>query len=120
MGKDEFINWWLQTEYGSQSEYQKKIRWDAKRSSSTWKNYDQVAHHISGEPKVMCRRCGKDFTHPHQHANGTNSMKRHFEANKCKRAGDRAAKQQSIQQSMEFAVGLTIPYYIYQDIINLE
>jgi hypothetical protein len=113
MSKNDFINWWLQTEYGSLSDHRKKIRWDAKRSSSAWDNYDQVAHHVSGEPRIMCRRCGKDFPHPHQHANGTNSMKRDYEANKCRRAGNSAVKQQTIQQSIEFAVCYIISYNIY-------
>jgi hypothetical protein len=43
MSKNDFINWWLQTEYGrlgSQLDNQKKIRWNAKRSSSAWDNYN--------------------------------------------------------------------------------
>lgn len=104
MSKAEFITWWLQTQFGSRLDQQKKIRWDAKRSSPSWKNYDQVAHCVTGEPKIICRRCGKDFPHPHSHSNGTNSMKRHYEANKCQKAASDAAKQQSIHQSMEFAV----------------
>jgi hypothetical protein len=40
MSKNDFINWWLQIEYGGQLDHQKKIRWDAKRSSSAWDNYN--------------------------------------------------------------------------------
>ncbi|RHZ50298.1 uncharacterized protein CDV56_100590 [Aspergillus thermomutatus] len=103
MSKEEYISWWIQTQYASIEDQRKKIRWDGKRSSDAWKNFNQVAHHISGQPKVMCRRCGTVLPHPHEHSNGTNSMKRHYTGEKCRRAANNAAEQQSIQQSLAFA-----------------
>lgn len=103
MTKDEFILWWLQTQYASQPD-RKRIRWDSKHSSDNWKNFDQVAHHATGEPMVMCRRCGKTLPHPQQTANGTNSMRRHFAAGKCRQAGNDVSRQRSIQQSIDHAV----------------
>lgn len=103
MTKEDFIIWWLQTQYMSMED-QKKIRWEGKRSSDVWQHFVQVAHHISGEPKVMCQRCGNILPHPHEHLNGTNSMKRHYASEKCLKAAKDASKQRNIQQSFQSAV----------------
>jgi hypothetical protein len=69
----------------------------------------------------MCQRCGKDFPHPHQHANSTNSIKRHYKANKCQCTGNNTLKQQNIQQSMKFIVYYIISYnlYLYTNLYQL-
>jgi hypothetical protein len=104
MGKDEFVIWWLQTQYASQQDQRKKIRWNAKHHSDVWKHFDQVAHHTSGEPKVMCRRCGRILDHPQHTMNGTTSMKRHLEGGICQKTANNAARQRNIQVSMQDAV----------------
>jgi hypothetical protein len=70
----------------------------------------------------MCQRYGKNFPHPHQHANGTNSIKRHYKANKYQRAGNSTLKQQNIQQSIEFTVYYIISYnlYLYTNLYQLD
>ncbi|KAJ5264775.1 hypothetical protein N7505_007568 [Penicillium chrysogenum] len=45
----EWVDWWLQTDYGQKS----KLSWDSNRSSNIWSNFDQVAHTKDGAPKVM-------------------------------------------------------------------
>ena len=69
MTKEEFIIWWLQTQYPSVEDQRKKIRWEGKRSSDVWQHFNQVAHHISGQPKAMCQRCGNILPHPQFHMN---------------------------------------------------
>jgi hypothetical protein len=103
MNKDDFVVWWIQTQYPN-NDHNKKIDWEAKKKSPYWESYDQVAHHITGEPQVMCRRCGKIIPHPQQTSNGTNSMKRHLEGAKCAKAAHDSRRQQNIQDSLQFAV----------------
>jgi hypothetical protein len=113
MHKDDFIIWWLQTECSTKTgPNQKRMRWDTKHSADIWQHFDQVAHHITGEPMVMCRRCGKTLPHPQKTANGTNSMKRHFEAGKCVQAGNSATRQQTLQQSIKYAVYINLLSFI--------
>ncbi|KAJ5557753.1 hypothetical protein N7513_003339 [Penicillium frequentans] len=51
--KQEFIKWWQTTMHGSEPDTQHNIRWEAKHISDAWKNFDQVAHHITGEPMTI-------------------------------------------------------------------
>lgn len=51
MTKDDFVSWWLQTDFGQK----KRIRWDARQQSDVWKHFDQVAKANNGAPKVMCK-----------------------------------------------------------------
>lgn len=96
MSKNEFINWWLQTQNGSQPDLQRRIRWNAKRISDAWKHFDQVAHHISGELMIMCRLCGVTLPHLNRTANGTNTMKRHPEIEKCRKAAKDSSRQRTL------------------------
>jgi hypothetical protein len=106
MSKDDFLHWWLETQFGNaQSEKKKKIHWDgARHISDIWKHFDQVAHHVTGEPKVMCRKCGKIMDHPNHTLNGTNSLRRHCKGDFCQRATNKVAKQPDIKQLMRSAV----------------
>jgi hypothetical protein len=36
MSKDDFIRWWLQTDFGSKKELQDIIHWDGKKSLLYW------------------------------------------------------------------------------------
>ncbi|KAJ5300236.1 hypothetical protein N7508_007519 [Penicillium antarcticum] len=104
MSKEQFIAWWLQTQYATVEGNGKRINWKSKHSSEVWDNFDQVAHQLTGEAKVMCRRCGKVLPHPQEKGDGTNSMKRHLGSNSCRRVTSDQSQQQGIQQSFEFAV----------------
>ena len=95
---------WLQTQYATVEGNDKRINWKSKHSSEVWENFDQVAHQLTGEAKVMCRRCGKILPHPQEKGDGTNSMKRHLGSNSCRRVTSDQSQQQGIQQSFEFAV----------------
>lgn len=101
--KQEFIKWWQTTMHGSEPDTQHNIRWEAKHISDAWKNFDQVAHHITGEPMVMCRLCGTILPHPHHKKSGTNTMKRHASSEKCRKGAKSPATQQTIQATMKHA-----------------
>lgn len=111
--KDKFIEWWRTTIHGSEAEIQVKIQWDAKHISDAWKHFDQVAHHITGEPMVMCRLCGITLPHPHRKQSGTNTMKRHPNSDKCQKGAKSSSMQQSIQQTMQHAVVCLINLAIF-------
>ena len=103
MSKNEFVKWWLQTDFGAKSECRKSVRWDAKRKKSeTWSHFDQVAHYITGEPKVLCQRCKQIMPHPLHTGQGTTSMGRHFAGKTCQ--GATGSHQQDIEQSLQCMV----------------
>src|SRR5271156_4146061 len=93
MNRQDFIEWWIQTQHGGElnklnTEEKEKVKWDGDGlSSDVWQHFHQVAHKNTGEPKVMCKRCGKILNHPHSSGHGTNAMKRHWEKTKaCNKA----------------------------------
>ncbi|KAG0152748.1 hypothetical protein PDIDSM_2553 [Penicillium digitatum] len=61
MSHNDFVDWWLETDYGRKS----KLKWDSNRHTEIWNSYHQVAQGIDGAPKVMCKRCGKILEHPY-------------------------------------------------------
>ena len=92
MSHNDWVEWWLQTDYGSKSD----IRWDSNHQSAVWTSFDQVAHGTNGAPKVMCKRCGMILEHPSNLASkdeskrqrqGTSTMAKHLKSAGCQRAG---------------------------------
>jgi hypothetical protein len=101
MTKDDFVNWWLHTQYGSKPEA-KRVSWDKTGySSDMWPFFDQIAHSSTGQPKVICKQCNKMYDHPTYTTNGTNGPRRHWKKGKCKPE----AKQANIQQLLQQTVG---------------
>lgn len=76
---NDFVLWWLQTEFSSKPTPEWH-HWDTKYHSKEWANFDQIAHYQTGEPMIMCKRCGKILPHPQQNAGGINSIKQYFAA----------------------------------------
>jgi len=92
MTHTEWVDWWLQTDFGMK----KKIHWDSSHQAEIWSKFDQVAHAIDGAPKVMCKNCGQILEHPyilHTRAadqkaqyHGTSSMSKHIKSAACQKA----------------------------------
>lgn len=105
MSKKEFLEWWFETQSGASQSQQskgKKIQWDGVGyHSKAWAKFDQVAHYITGEPKAMCKQCGRIIDHPNRSSNGTSALWRHLKADKCQQYAAGAMKQSTIQQSMQ-------------------
>jgi hypothetical protein len=85
----EWVDWWLQTDYGSKS----KIHWDSGRHSEIWSSFHQVAQITDGAPSVMCKRCGRVLKHPYsvrpgsdKGYQGTSTMAKHLKTTDCQRA----------------------------------
>jgi hypothetical protein len=98
MTKNDFVNWWLNTDFGSKPEA-KRIHWDKQGYlSDVWSHFDQVAHPSTGQPKVMCKQCGKLLDHPNFTKNGTNALRRHWRKGNCKPAPKQSGIKQIIQQ----------------------
>jgi hypothetical protein len=104
MYKKDFLEWWLQTAGASPLPPVHKVNFEAKYTSTAWDNFDQVAHHITGKPMALCRRCGKALPHPSGTSNGVNSLARHFKSKSCQKASDNTTIQQNIQESLQLAV----------------
>jgi hypothetical protein len=52
MNKEQFVDWWIQTQSGH-SEHQSTF-WDRKgQRAGIWADFEQVAHFVTGQPKVM-------------------------------------------------------------------
>lgn len=84
MLRNDWVDWWLQTDYGSRS----KIDWDLQNSrAKIWKEFDQVAHSIHGTAKVMCKNCSAVLEHPYTTSkygrHGTATMIRHVNTSSC-------------------------------------
>lgn len=90
--ENEFLSWWLETDYGQQLTKNGKynFRWSVEsRSSKVWKHFDQVAELRSGRPKVVCRSCLTPLNHPHHphhKSHGTSTMGKHLKSNSCRRS----------------------------------
>jgi hypothetical protein len=97
MSKDQFVAWWLTTDFGKQ----KRIHWDGRHSSQCWEYFDQVADMTTGEPKVMCNRCAAILEHPQNSRHGTSTMNKHTRGINCRRS---ASKKPNIQQLIRNAV----------------
>lgn len=82
--RNEFVQWWLKTDYGQQSSLRKSIKWDSElKKSDVWPSFDQVAHERTGEPKVMCTRCQNVIIHPGHRRAGCTPMRAHLNSSVC-------------------------------------
>ncbi|CAG8025758.1 unnamed protein product, partial [Penicillium nalgiovense] len=91
--ENEFLSWWMDTDYGRQLTKggKSKVRWSAEsRSSEVWKHFDQVAELRCGRPKVICRSCLATLNHPHHKSHGTSAMGKHLKSNSCRRGKEKA------------------------------
>jgi hypothetical protein len=50
----QFVEWWLKTGFGLQPECRDTLHWDGKKTSASWKHFEQVANKRTSEPKTMC------------------------------------------------------------------
>lgn len=114
MTHSEWVDWWLQTDYGSKS----KIHWDSNHLSDIWKQYDQVASSIDGAPKVMCKRCSQILEHPYstkkdikgkEGRHGLSTMTRHLKTAACQRFENR--QKDEIIKFLQKRVYLIFYYY---------
>ena len=99
MVNNEFVAWWLNTEFGSQM---KRNIFENKRQAECWKHFHQVASIQDGSPKVMCKICDQILNHPANGHRGTSSMNKHFSQGvNCRRV---APRSQDIRRLMQEGV----------------
>lgn len=103
----EWVDWWLETDCGKIS----KIRWDAAHQSECWKEFDQVADATTGQPKVMCRRCGIILEHPSSLLRpggktryGTSTLMKHLQTNGCQKRAKNSNQGLDITRFLRDAV----------------
>lgn len=75
MVNDEFVTWWLKTEFGSRMN---RNIFESKRQAECWRHFHQVAAIQDGAPKVMCKTCDHTLNHPADGHRGTSSMNKHY------------------------------------------
>jgi hypothetical protein len=80
MSKDDFVAWWLETDFGKT----KKIHWGSNRTAKCWEHFDEVADVRSGKPGAKCRKCHKVLDHPGHSRYGTTALNRHMAGPTCK------------------------------------
>lgn len=106
MMHSDFVDWWLQTDYGKSS----KIRWDSNHQAETWQQYHQVAHSSDGAAKVMCKRCGQILEHPSSlrpgttNRHGTSTMIKHLRSAGCLKASRSSTKRGEITKFIQVSV----------------
>jgi hypothetical protein len=83
MVNEDFVAWWLKTEYGSEM---KRNIFEGKRNAECWDHFHQVAAIQDGSPKVICKNCDHILAHPADKHQGTSTMNRHYShAGACRR-----------------------------------
>ena len=107
MNKTQFIEWWRHTTHAQPNTSRRKVNFEANYTSPHWEHFDQVAHYQTGQPMALCRRCGKAIPHPSQ-SGGLHSLKKHRESKTCQQGGRSSSLQQTLRQSLQFAVIYTI------------
>lgn len=75
MVNDDFVTWWLKTEYGSEM---KRNIFKGKHHAESWDYFHQVVAIQDGSPKVMCKKCDHILAHPADRHHGTSTMNRHY------------------------------------------
>lgn len=110
---NDWVDWWLQTDYGSRS----KINWDSQHGrAKIWKEFDQVAHSVHGTAKVMCKNCSAILEHPYatrkeragqgessrkDSRHGTTTMIRHVNTSSCQRAASGRRQRDGITRFLQ-------------------
>lgn len=119
MSHNEFVDWWLQTDYGRK----RKNYWDSNRHTEIWNSYNQVAEGVDGAPKVMCKRCGKILEHIYSLSlnstgkaqyHGTSTIQKHLKTAGCLRSekGKKAEITKFLQKEVCFQL-LNYPFILY-------
>ncbi|KAJ6086552.1 hypothetical protein N7467_005466 [Penicillium canescens] len=102
--EDEFLPWWLETEYGQQLNGggRSRMKWSVmSHSAEAWEYFDQVAELSSGRPKVICRACSTLLDHPQHKSHGTSAMGKHQRSISCRKGKKRASHQISIHDAIQ-------------------
>lgn len=82
MSKDEFVAWWLETEFGRK----KRLHWSGNRTAACWQHFDQVSNAKTGKPGAKCRQCHKVLDHPANGRYGTTALHRHLAGPTCRKS----------------------------------
>lgn len=82
--RKQFVEWWLNTLFGSNPQYRDSLYWDGKKTSVLWEHFEQVANEKTGEPRVMCKRCCTTLTHLGHKRIGTSALKAYLKGGTCR------------------------------------
>lgn len=108
MVNEDFIVWWLKTEYGSKM---KRNIFEGKRNADCWDHFHQVAAVQDGSPKVICKNCDHILAHPADKRLGTSTMNRHLsQAGACWKG---STQSQDIRKAIKNGVWIFGLPFIY-------
>jgi hypothetical protein len=114
--RQEFVDWWLKTEFGLKEGLRDGIHWDGKKKSDLWESFEQVAHEKTGEPKVMCKRCHAIRVHPNHRRGGTSPLRTHIKGGTCFALKKKGGIGQLLQNMVSTI--LSLPPFYSQDLID--
>jgi hypothetical protein len=110
-----FLEWWYKTLWGRDDPLvckdTKRVKWERIHSSNAWSNFNQVAHHLTGEPALCCKYCGQILKHPTLKNTGTSNLSGHLQQSKCrgqKRSHDNENVRDMLLVSLSNTSGNTI------------
>ena len=88
---DIFQAWWDLTPYGVQLPISKRPRWgkQSTHQNSVWPYFTEGADIMQGEPKAICKLCGKVIVHPTPKNSGTRAFWNHLNSDRCQDEGER-------------------------------
>lgn len=89
--------WWNSTPYGIKlSALGRQLKWGNKKhdGKSVWSHFVEGANMLQGEPKVLCKYCWSDHTHPSIKNSGTSTLHKHINSGRCRKKGKRPLSAQ--------------------------
>jgi hypothetical protein len=85
--KEDFNKWWERTIWakGVNDGKHRHPHWNSNiRTASVWRKFTQVANRLTGEPRMVCKRCRTDFAHPRTaRRGGISLLKYHLQSIAC-------------------------------------
>ncbi|KAI9778255.1 MAG: hypothetical protein M1839_008279 [Geoglossum umbratile] len=103
--KEDFNMWWERTIWAEETGYGKHRHpnWDSRvRTALVWRKFTQVADRLTGEPGMMCDRCGANFAHPRTaRYGGTWPLECHLQSVDCRSPGMEVVQVQATQSPIK-------------------
>jgi hypothetical protein len=92
-----FRTWWNSTPYGIKLQTAgRQLKWGnkAQDGKSVWSHFVDGANILQGAPKVLCKYCWRDHTHPSIKNSGTSTLRKHINSGWCRKTGKRPLSAQ--------------------------
>jgi hypothetical protein len=112
-----FRTWWNSTPYGIKLQTAgRQLKWGnkAQDGKSVWSHFVDGANILQGAPKVLCKYCWRDHTHPSIKNSGTSTLRKHINSGWCRKTGKRPLSAQLALNNLYKKVrAITLIYHIH-------